>query len=135
GATVLGIADAAYDALRPELKAALTEYYRVDDLHSIDQLTRAVGYFTHRYGKVDRLESLNEYWLATDARLRSEFHIPGLPAAGIDKVKRKSAMKRVFERAGVRVARGRVVRRGGGAVAPHLLEGVGRPIIAKPAAG
>src|SRR6266542_2117562 len=61
GATVLGIADVAYEALRPELRAALTEYYRVDDLHSIDQLTRAVGYFTHRYGKVDRLESLNEY--------------------------------------------------------------------------
>src|SRR5262249_42214369 len=78
GATVLGIADAAYDARRPELRAALTEYYRVDDLHSIDQLTRAVGYFTHKYGKVDRLESLNEYWLATDARLRSEFNIPGL---------------------------------------------------------
>jgi hypothetical protein len=43
GATVLAIADVAYEALRPELRAALTEYYRVDDLHSIDQLTRAVG--------------------------------------------------------------------------------------------
>src|SRR5439155_3529498 len=87
GATVLGIADAAYDALRPELKQALTEYYRVDDLHSIDQLTRAVGHFTHRYGKIDRLESLNEYWLASHARLRSELNIPGLRAEGIDKVK------------------------------------------------
>jgi hypothetical protein len=43
GATVLAIADVAYEALRPELQTALTEYYRVDDLHSIDQLTRAVG--------------------------------------------------------------------------------------------
>lgn len=135
GATVLGIADVAYEALRPELRAALTEYYRVDDLHSIEQLTRAVGYFTHRYGKIDRLESLNEYWLATDARLRSEFNIPGLRAEGIDKVKRKSAMKRVFERAGVRVARGRVVRRGSAPVARHFIEEVGYPIIAKPDVG
>ncbi len=28
GVTVLGLADENYDSLRPELKAALTEYYR-----------------------------------------------------------------------------------------------------------
>ena len=32
GANVLGIGDAAYDNLRPELKEGLTEYYRVDDM-------------------------------------------------------------------------------------------------------
>src|SRR6185503_3620493 len=112
GANVFGIADVAYEALRPELRAALTEYYRVDDLDSIDSLIRAVGWFTHRHGKIDRLESLNEYWLATDARLRSEFNIPGLRAETIDRVKRKSVMKRIFERAGVRVARGRVLKTG-----------------------
>jgi hypothetical protein len=135
GATVLGVADAAYDSLRPELRDALTEYYRVDDLHSIDQLLRALGHFTHRHGKIDRLESLNEYWLATDARLRTEFNIPGLQLHQIDRVKRKSAMKRVFERAGVRVARGRVVRRGSAPVARHFVEEVGYPIIAKPDVG
>ena len=61
---------------------------------------RAVGHFTHRHGKIDRLESLNEYWLATDARLRSEFNIPGLHAEGIDRVKRKSR-----DEAGVRARR------------------------------
>jgi hypothetical protein len=135
GATVLGIADAAYDTLRPELRAALTEYYKVDDLHAFDSLVRAVGYFTHRYGKIDRVESLNEYWLETDARLRTEFNVPGLRADTIDRVKRKSAMKRVFERAGVRVARGRVVRRGSAPVARHFVEEVGYPIIAKPDVG
>ena len=135
GATVLGIADAAYDSLRPELREALTEYYRVDDLHSMDQLVRAVGHFIHRHGKIDRLESLNEYWLETDARLRSEFNIPGVRAEGITKIKRKSAMKRVFERAGVPVARGRVVRRGSAPVARTFIEEVGFPIIAKPDIG
>jgi hypothetical protein len=135
GAAVLGIADVAYESLRPELRAALTEYYRVDDLHSIDQLIRAVGHFTHRHGKIDRLESLNEYWLATDARLRTEFNIPGLRLEQVDRIKRKSAMKRVFERAGVRVARGRVLRRGSAPVARHFVEEVGFPIIAKPDVG
>lgn len=34
GANVLGLADAPYESLRPELKSALTEYYRVSDMHT-----------------------------------------------------------------------------------------------------
>jgi hypothetical protein len=135
GATVLGIADAPYEALRPELREVLTEYYRVGDMQDLDALIRAVGYFTGRYGKVDRIESLNEYWLETDARLRSEFNIVGLRADRIDRVKRKSVMKRVFERAGIRVARGRVLRHGYAPVARHFADEVGYPIIAKPDVG
>src|SRR5262245_37007047 len=83
GATVLGIADAPYDALRPELKDSLDDYYVVHDLHDYDQLIRALGYFTHRHGKIDRLESLNEYWLEQDAHLRTEFNIPGIKTDSI----------------------------------------------------
>ena len=61
GATVFGIADEPYDLLRPELREALTEYYRVDDMHNYDQLLRACGYLTHRHGRIDRFESHNEY--------------------------------------------------------------------------
>ena len=64
GANVLGIGDEPYDNLSQEVRAALTEYYRIDDMHDYDALVRACGYFTHRYGKIDRLDSLNEYWLA-----------------------------------------------------------------------
>jgi biotin carboxylase len=135
GATVLGIADIAYDALRPELRETLTEYYRVDDLHATDQLVRAVAHFTAAHGRIDRLESLNEYWLATDARLRTEFDIPGLRVETIDRVKRKSAMKRVFEDAGVPVARGRILRQGSAPDARKFIEEVGYPIIAKPDVG
>ena len=38
GVTVLGLADESYDALRPELKGALTEYFRVNDMHNYDEL-------------------------------------------------------------------------------------------------
>lgn len=133
GANVLGIADTAEEHLRPELRGALTDYYRVDDLHDLDALVRAVGWFTHRHGKIDRLESLNEYWLETDARLRTEFNIEGLRLDGIARVKRKSAMKRVFERAEVRTARGRLARTA--RAARQFAAEVGFPIIAKPDIG
>jgi ATP-grasp domain len=135
GATVLGIADATYDALRPELREDLTEYYRVDDLHSTDQLRAAVSHFVARHGRIDRLESLNEYWLETDAALRSEFDIPGLRVEDMDRVKRKSAMKAVFERAGIPVARGQVLRRDGAPDARRFVAEVGYPFVAKPDVG
>jgi hypothetical protein len=135
GATVLGIADAAYDSLRPELRDALSEYYRVDDLHSTDQLRAAVAHFIARHGPIDRLESLNEYWLETDARLRSEFDIPGLRNEDMDRIKRKSAMKSVFREAGIPVARGQVLRPDGAPDARRFVEEVGYPFVAKPDVG
>jgi hypothetical protein len=133
GARVLAIADASYDALRPELRDSLTEYYRVEDMHDFDGLVRALGYFTWRYGRIDRFDSLNEYWLETEARLRSAFDIPGIRADEIDRMKRKSRMKRVFERAGLLVPRGRVCRNG--PEARRFVDEVGYPIIAKPDVG
>ena len=63
GVTVLGVGDASYDSLDGRLKASLTEYYRVDSLEDYAQAYRAVAYFSWRYGKIDWLESNNEYWL------------------------------------------------------------------------
>jgi hypothetical protein len=78
GVTVLGLADESYDVLRSELKASLREYFRVNNMHSYDELLRALGYFTHRYGKLDRIDSHNEYWLETEAHLRTDFNMPGI---------------------------------------------------------
>jgi hypothetical protein len=135
GATVLGVADAAYDSLRPELREDLAEYYRVDDLHATDQLRAAIGHFIARHGPVDRLESLNEYWLETDALLRTEFGIPGLHVEDMERVKRKSAMKAVFEAAGVPVGRWQVLAPGGAPDARRFVNAVGYPLIAKPDVG
>jgi hypothetical protein len=57
GANGFGIGDAPSETLRPELRMALTEYYRVDSMEDYDVVLRAVGYFTHRYGKMDRIDS------------------------------------------------------------------------------
>ena len=70
GANVLGIGEEPHEQLRPELKTALTDYYRVDRLDDYEQALRAVGYFTHRFGRIDRIASHNEHWLELEAYLR-----------------------------------------------------------------
>lgn len=133
GITVLGLADENYDSLRPDLKAALTEYFRVNDMHNYDELVRALGFFTHKYGKLDRLDSHNEYWLETEARLRTDFNIPGVRMDQIDRIKRKSRMKEAFTQAGIQVARGGVVRDMDEALA--IIRQTGYPLVAKPDIG
>ena len=102
-------------------------------MHDYDALVRACGYFTHRYGKIDRFESLNEYWLGTEARIRDDFNIFGVRLREIDAVRRKSRMKEVFRQAGVPVARGRVVTDLTDARA--LIAEIGYPVVLKPDAG
>jgi hypothetical protein len=133
GVNVLGIADADYDSLSPALKAGLTEYYRVSDMHNYDELVRALGYFTHHYGKLDRLDSHNEYWLETEAHLRTDFNITGIRMDAIDRIKRKSKMKETFRQAGVRTARGGVVNTLEEALA--IVKETGYPLVAKPDIG
>jgi len=133
GVNVLGLADAPYESLRPELREALVEYYRVDDMDSYDALVRALGHFTHRHGKLDRIDSHSEHWLETEARLRTDFNMHGLRQEQIANVKRKSAMKEVYRSAGVRVARGALVRTL--AEAQRLVAETGYPVVVKPDVG
>ena len=75
GVNVLGIADTPYDQLDNKVKNSLTEYYRVYSLENYDEVYRAVAFFAFKYGKIDWLESNNEYWLEQDAKLRTDFNI------------------------------------------------------------
>lgn len=133
GATVLGLADEPFEYLSSDLKSILNEYYKVTDMHHYDEMVRALGYFTHRYGKIEGIDSHNEYWVETEARLRTDFNIPGYKETDIPHIKRKSGMKKIFEKAGLKVARGKVLRslRAGLAFA----EEVGYPLVAKPDKG
>jgi biotin carboxylase len=133
GANVLGLGDMHYDSLRNELKEAFTEYYRVSDMHNYDELHRAMGYFIHKYGRIDGIDSNNEYWLETEARLRTDFNIEGIRTDKLDMIKNKSDMKKVYQKAGVAVARGKVVKSHEEAM--KLIEETGFPIVAKPDSG
>lgn len=133
GANVLGLGDTHYDDLRQELKSTFTEYYRVDDMHNYDQLVRALGYFTHQYGKIQGLDSNNEYWLETEAKLRTDFNIDGIKIDTLDMIKQKSEMKKVYKTAGVSVAEGNLVDNMDDAL--QLIEKIGYPVVAKPDIG
>lgn len=134
GVTVLGIADCPYNELSWEVKNSLTEYYKVNSLENYDEVVRAMGYFTHKYGKIDWVESNNEYWLEMDAKLRSDFNITtGMKAHEINAFKSKSAMKEFYHKAGVPVARHHMVSNREEGF--EFIRKVGYPVIVKPDIG
>ncbi len=131
GVTVLGVGDCPYDDLHPELKNALTEYYRVSSLENYDEVFRAVAFFIHRYGRIDYLESNNEYWLEQDARLREDFHITtGFLPGDMPPVKYKSRMKDRYRAANIPVALYHMADDRAGCL--RFIREVGYPVIVKP---
>ena len=134
GVNVLGIGDVPFEDLNDQLKDALTEYFYVRSLEDYEQVFHAAAYFVYRYGRADWLESLNEYWLPMEARLRTDFNIPfGTREDGIGEMIRKSEMKEVFLKAGIPTARQHIVSdlESGKAFAAQ----VGYPVIVKPDIG
>ncbi len=131
GMRVLGIGDCPYMDLMQELKDSLDEYYKVSSLENNEEVFRAVAFFTFKYGKIDWLESNNEYWLMRDAWLRTEYNITSGPQLHeMDKIKYKSAMKAYYEKAGLPVARYHLVDTYEGAL--EFAHMVGYPVVVKP---
>ena len=135
GIRVLGIGDAPYESLSAELKNSLTEYYTVSNLGDYDQMYRAVGYYAWKYGRIDWIESNNECWLESDARLRTDFNVQtGVKLDGIDAFKEKSEMKRYYAKGGIRTARQIKASEGMEAV-KRFSKDAGYPLFAKPDVG
>ena len=135
GVQVLGIADAPYDTLTKELKDSLTEYYRVESLENYDEVYRAVAYFAFHYGRIDWIESNNEYWLEQDARLRTDFNVTtGIRNDQIRSIKKKAEMKKYYIKGGIPTARQIRAEEGIDSVRTFTRQ-VNYPIIAKPDVG
>ena len=131
GMNVLGIGDQPYDELTDDLKGSLTEYYKVSSLENEDEVYRAVAFFSFKYGRIQWLESNNEYWLERDAKLRTDFNITsGFQADDIPRIKYKSKMKEYYVKAGIPVARHHLVDTLEGCL--EFIKKVGYPVIAKP---
>ena len=134
GFNVLGIGDCEYFNLSENLRSSLTEYYKVSSLENYDEVYRAVAFFTFRYGKIDWLESNNEYWLERDAMLRTDFNIcSGFKTSDMPKVKYKSKMKKYYEKAGVKVAKYCIAK--DEKTCKKFIKEVGYPVIVKPGNG
>ena len=131
GLNVLGIGEQPYDELNPNLKESLNEFYKVNSLENNDEVFRAVAFFTFKYGKIDWLESNNEYWLERDAWLRTEFHITsGFQVEDIPRIKFKSKMKEFYHKAGLATARYHLVDNYENCL--EFIKEVGYPVVTKP---
>ncbi|MCF0106157.1 MAG: ATP-grasp domain-containing protein [Holdemanella sp.] len=131
GVNVLGIGDCPYNNIGYDCMNAVHEYYYVKSLEDYNEVYRAVAFFIHKYGRIDYIESQNEYWLELEAKLRTDFNIStGYHIEDMENVNRKSKMKEGYQRANVKTAR---------FVLPSHVEDilqfgneVGYPILAKP---
>ena len=131
GLRVLGIGDCPYDMLRQELRESLTEYYKVGSMENYEEVYRAVAFFISKYGRIDWLESNNEYWLERDAMLRTDFHITsGWQVEDMPRIKYKSGMKPFYQAAGIRTARYHMVDDFESCMG--FIREVGFPVIVKP---
>ena len=131
GVTTLGIGDEPYEQLSPECRDSLVEYYKVNSLENYDEVYRACAYFTYKYGRIDWLESNNEYWLMRDAQLRTDFNInTGLKTDRIDGIKYKSCMKEYYAKAGIPTARYHLVSTLDESLS--FIAQVGYPVVVKP---
>ena len=131
GLNVLGIGDQPYEELSQNLKDSLNEYYKVSSLENDDEVYRAVAFFIFKHGRIDWLESNNEYWLERDARLRTDFNITsGFQEKDIPNIKYKSRMKEFYRRAGIPTARYHMVDTLENCL--NFAEKVGYPVVAKP---
>jgi len=132
GVNVLGIADTPWENLPWQLRNNLTDYYKVNNLEDYSEMYRAVAWFAHKYGKIDWIESNNEYWLEQDARLRTDFNVTtGIRTDHIAAIKNKSEMKRYYREGGIPTAR-QIKCSEGLAKVKAFVTKTGYPIIAKP---
>ena len=135
GANVLGIADAPYHELNDELRGALTDHYKVDNLEDYGEVYRAVAWFAHKYGRIDWIESNNEYWLEQDARLRTDFNVTtGIKSDRVGFIRNKSEMKKCYALGGIPTAR-QVKGSEGPDKVRAFVKKTGFPVIAKPDGG
>ena len=80
------------------MKNSLHEYYKVGSLENYDEVYRAVAFFAFKYGRIDWLESNNEYWLEQDAKLRTDFNITtGFQVQDMPRMKYKSGDTALFQ--------------------------------------
>ena len=134
GVNVLGIGDERFEGLEQELKDNLTEYCYVADLNNKAWVINTIEYLRYKYGKIDYLESNNEYWMKNDAVYREWFNIEGgYRPADLADYQSKSGMKKYFQKAGVKTARYILVSSLEESL--QFVEQVGYPVFAKPDSG
>lgn len=134
GVHVLAIADVPYSDLSMNLKNSIDDFYQVTNLQNYDEMIRAVAFFIYKHGRIDWIESNNEYWLRQDARLRMDFNVQnGISFDRINEYQSKRHMKQFFKKAGLATARYQMCDTYEHAI--DFIKHVGYPIVIKPNVG
>ncbi len=131
GFCVLGIGDNPH--INDALRSYLDDYYYVPDMTDLDAMLRAVAFLTFKHGKIDRLDSHNEFWLEIEAYLREEFNIPGQRREQTQYNRSKLGMKVVCKKHGIPTAEAEEVE--GVAQIKKFAKRVGYPLVVKPVIG
>ena len=131
GFNVLGIGDCPYISFQKSSKVRFRSTIGSLIFRTTTRSTAPFAFFTFRYGKIEYIESNNEYWLERDAMLRTEFNVKtSFGQRDIRKIKFKSQMKKYYEKAGLPVARYHLVKGLKGCL--DFVKKVGYPVIVKP---
>lgn len=133
GGIAAGISAAPSHALPPHVAQSLSWYESVSDLHDTEAVIAAARRIAERFGRVDGVDSFNEYWLPLEAAIRDALDIPGPKSADLPAFQQKSQMKAYFQRAGIEPIPGQVAR--DFADVEAFVEKYKLPIIAKPDKG
>jgi len=138
GVNVWAIGGADFYDMPGRLRSSLKYYVRAD-LHSFQSVDNAVATLMDAKKDLgspphfDRVESHNENWLWLEALINEKYGMDGIRPDDLDRLKKKSAMKQVFQQLGLPVARGECIRD-----VDHglMLAGeLGYPLILKPDEG
>lgn len=134
GVHVLGIGDAVYENVSKECRNSLTEYRYVESLEDYEQVYRQVAYYISQYGRIDYVESQNEYWLELDAKIRTDFNIQSGPqSVDMSAMNHKSMMKQAYQKVGIPTARWKLIYSLNDAL--DFAHQVNYPVIVKPDKG
>ncbi|MFT4540816.1 MAG: carbamoylphosphate synthase large subunit [Planctomycetota bacterium] len=132
GANVLGVGDQPIGAMEDSVRAALSDYLRVDSLWKEESVVEQVREWLAGR-QLDRVECLWEPGVTLAARLREAFGLDGITVEQSHAFRDKERMKQVLDAAGVRTpkhARGQTQDECRAAA-----EEIGYPLIIKPIDG
>jgi hypothetical protein len=138
GANVWALGNADFYDMPEGLRNAIRYYVRTD-LHSTAAVENALDEIIGTKAamgtptRFDVVESHNETWLGLEAHINRMLDIPGIRPADLERLKKKSAMKRQFAACGLTTARGgRLTTMAYGL---ELAGEIGFPLILKPDEG
>jgi len=138
GIRVWAVGETDFYSMPADLRACIRWYARTElnnwrkveqGINELLEVKHAQGF----EGAFYLVESHNEAWLRLEAFINERFDIPGITLREVDRLKKKSVMKRIFQESGLRVARGAIVST---VQEARLLAGeLGFPVILKPNEG